>query len=56
MFDSTISYASTSTYDLDMFLRSGKYDIDGLRKKFIMARETIQRVNMHIVEDDNQVS
>ncbi len=52
LFDPTITYGSNSNFDMDKMLRGQS---TGLENRYIKARETIQRVNRDIVNDDQTI-
>ena len=50
VYDATVTYADTSTYDGQQFLRNS--DTTRLLQKYIHARDTVQRVDKAIAKSD----
>ncbi len=53
LFDPTITYATVSNYDTDIFMRSGV--VANLASRFLSAREKQQRVNENTLTRDRQM-
>ncbi|CAH1802000.1 unnamed protein product [Owenia fusiformis] len=51
-FDSAITYAAISNHDLDSYLSANHTKTASIKKHYLNARETQQRVNQDIVKDD----
>ena len=50
MYESSVSYGVTSNFDTENFLRTG--NLETIKKKFIKARETTQRVDVNVAKED----